>query len=280
MTAESIAATALLRLTNVTAGYDRHPAVHHLSLAIESGDMLAVVGPNGAGKTTFLKLLAGELAPIEGEVSWARAEPVRVAHLAQLNRTDRSFPITVEDYVASGLWHETGAWGGLGRSQRERIRHALGSLGLLSCARRTIGTLSGGEFQRMRFAQLMLQDADLMLLDEPFAGIDATTISVLLPLMARWHGAGRTLVVVLHELDLARQWFAKALLLSRHCVAFGPTGAVLTDANWQQAAGLTAAVWQSSNWCRPDVSTAAVLPDAGPSTVATVAPPTTVGSPR
>lgn len=243
-----------IRLVNVTAGYDRHPAVHHLNLRITPGEMLAVVGPNGAGKSTLLKLLGGELTPMEGQLSLPPADRFRVAHLAQRSPADRSFPITVQDFVASGLWHETGAWGGLRSAQRTRIGDALSAVGLASCARRVIGSLSGGEFQRVRFAQLMLQDADLVLLDEPFAGIDATTIGVLLPLLAAWQQDGKTLVVVLHELDLVRQWFARTLLLSRHCVADGPTDEVMTDANWQRAAGLSAAVWQSSAWCRPETA--------------------------
>ena len=136
---------------------------------------------------------------------------------------------------------------------------ALDAVGLAACAGRLIGSLSGGEFQRVRFAQLMLQDARLVLLDEPFAGVDATTIGLLLPILERWNQAGVTIVTVLHELDIVRQWFPKTLLLARHMVAFGPTDAVLTDANWQRAAGLSRAVWESSLWCRPGAGAA----DAG-----------------
>ena len=190
----SVAAEAapLLRLTNVTAGYDRHPAVHHLSLEVQRGDMLAVVGPNGSGKTTLLRLLAGDLEAMEGEVRLPPAGRCRVAYLPQLNRTDRSFPITVQDLVASGLWHETGALGGLGaRAAPAGVGRARGGGPCARCARRLIGSLSGGEFQRVRFAQLMLQDARLVLLDEPFAGVDATTLGVLLPLLAAVERAGR-----------------------------------------------------------------------------------------
>lgn len=251
----------LITLANVTAGYDRHPAVHHLTLSVADGDLLAVVGPNGAGKTTLLKLLAGELRPMEGRLALPPEATCRVAYLPQLNQTDRSFPITVQDLVASGLWHQTGAIRGLDAAQRRRVAESLDSVGLLSCARRVIGSLSGGEFQRVRFAQLMLQDARLMLLDEPFAGIDATTIGVLLPLLAQWNAAGTTIVAVLHELDIVRYWFPRTLLLARKSVAVGATGEVLTDANWQRAAGLSSAIWQSSAWCRPE---AAAGPQAEP----------------
>ncbi|MGE0801362.1 MAG: metal ABC transporter ATP-binding protein [Lautropia sp.] len=242
----------LITLDNVTAGYDRHPAVHHLTLEIADGEMLAVVGPNGAGKTALLKLLARTLQPMEGRLVLPAPATCRTAWLAQLDRTDRGFPITVQDLVASGLWHQAGAFGGLNRAQRQRVADALDAVGLGSCARRVIGSLSGGEFQRVRFAQLILQDARLILLDEPFAGVDATTIGVLLPLLARWNAAGVTIVAVLHELDIVRQWFARTLLLARKRVADGPTDQVLTDANWQRASGLSSAIWQSSAWCKPE----------------------------
>ena len=249
-------AAALLSLENVTAGYDRHPAVHHLNLEVFGGDLLAVVGPNGSGKTTLLRLLAGDLKPMEGRLVLPPARRCRIGYLPQLNRTDRDFPITVQDLVASGLWHETGAIRGLNAAQRDRVLDALEGVGLAACAQRLIGSLSGGEFQRVRFAQLMLQDAALVLLDEPFAGVDATTIGVLLPLLERWSAQGVTIVAVLHELDIVRQWFPRTLLLARHLVAFGPTAEVLTDANWQHAAGLSAAVWESATWCRPQPSAA------------------------
>ncbi len=242
----------LIELHNLTAGYDRHPAVHHLDLAVGAGEMLAVVGPNGSGKTTLLRLLAGDLKPMEGRLQVPARTQCRIAYLPQFDRTDRSFPITVRDLVASGLWHETGAIRGLDANQRRRVMEALAAVGLAPLALRLVGSLSGGEFQRVRFAQLMLQDARLMLLDEPFAGMDATTIGMLLPLLTRWNRAGVTIVAVLHELDIVRQWFPRTLLMARHMVACGDTAAVLTDANWQRAAGLSSAMWDSSTWCRPD----------------------------
>ncbi len=259
---DSERSTTLLALENVTAGYDRHPAVHHLSLEVLKGEMLAVVGPNGSGKTTLLRLLAGDLRQMEGRLDLPVPGQCRIGYLPQLNGTDRDFPITVEDLVASGLWHETGAIRGLTAEQRRRVIVALDQVGLAACAGRLIGSLSGGEFQRVRFAQLMLQDAGLVLLDEPFAGVDATTIGVLLPLLERWNEAGVTIVAVLHELDIVRRWFPRTLLLARHLVAVGATAEVLTDSNWQRAAGLPPSVWESASWCRPQTSDASGEPAA------------------
>src|SRR5690606_8601787 len=153
----------------------------------------------------------------------------------QLNRTDRTFPITVEDLVASGLWHETGALRGLDRRQRRRVMEALDAVGLGFCAGRLIGSLSGGEFQRVRFAPLVVRDAGLLLLDAPSACGDAAPIGVLLPPLETWDADGVTIGTALDELDIVRQWFPRTLLLARHLVACGHTARVLTDANWQLA---------------------------------------------
>ena len=207
--AASETAPVLVSLQNVTVGYDRHPAIHHLQLQISAGDMLAVVGPNGAGKSTFLKLLIGEQLSLEGQVTLPDPDRVRVACLPQINQTDRQFPITVQDMVASGLWHQCGAFGRLGRQGAARVAQALEMVGLRGYAGRVISALSGGEFQRVRFAQLILQDAQLVVLDEPFVGIDVTTQQVLLDLLARWHAQGVTIVAALHEQDIVRSVAAR-----------------------------------------------------------------------
>ena len=123
-------------------------------------------------------------------------------------------------------------------------------VGLRGYAGRVISALSGGEFQRVRFAQLILQDAQLVVLDEPFVGIDVTTQQVLLDLLARWHAQGVTIVAALHEQDIVRQWFPHTLLLAREMIAVGPTAEVLTPENWQRAVDRSVAARQpSTRWC-------------------------------
>lgn len=246
-----MSAPILISLDNVTVGYDRHPAIHHLNLEIAAGDMLAVVGPNGAGKSTFLKLLTGESQALDGTLRWPAGEDCRIAYLPQINQTDRQFPITVQDMVASGLWHRCGALGGLGRAEHRQIEEALDVVGMRGYARRVLSALSGGEFQRVRFAQLMLQQARVVLLDEPFVGIDVTTIEALLRLLADWHRQGTTIIAALHEQDLVRQWFPQTLLLAREMIACGPTAEVLTPDNWQYAVSRAMAARQmgQARWC-------------------------------
>jgi zinc/manganese transport system ATP-binding protein len=224
--------TAAIRFTDLTLGYDRHPAVHHLSGAIPAGSLTAVVGPNGAGKSTLLKGIAGALAPLSGTIA---REGRRLAYLPQSAAIDRSFPIHVYDLVAMGLWGQAGIFGGIGRGARARIETAIAAVGLTGFETRPIGTLSGGQMQRALFARLLLQDADLILLDEPFTAIDARTTADLLALIARWHGESRTIVAVLHDIETVRRAFPQTLLLAREAIAWGDTACVLTAENLLKA---------------------------------------------
>jgi zinc/manganese transport system ATP-binding protein len=224
---------AAFKLRNLTLGYERHPAIHHLSMEVACGSLMAVVGPNGAGKSTLIKALAGQLRAIDGEVHSLADQ--RVAWLPQQTTVDRSFPITVQEMVLLGLWHAVGALGRFTASHRQACHEALGAVGLHGFERRSIDTLSGGQMQRALFARLMLQDAPVVLLDEPFAAVDQRTTDDLLALLHRWHAQGKTVVAVLHDLTQVRAHFPLTLLLAREPVAWGPTADVLTELNWQRA---------------------------------------------
>ncbi|MDP4022165.1 ABC transporter ATP-binding protein [Methylobacterium sp. NEAU 140] len=228
--------TPPIRLVGLTLGYDRHPAVHHIDGTVRAGDLLALTGPNGAGKSTLLKALAGEIRPLDGRIE--RAEPV--AYLPQADEIDRSFPLSVLDLAAMGLWRRLGPWRGLGR-HRDAVIAALGAVGLSGFEARPIGTLSGGQFRRALFARLILQDCRLILLDEPFTGIDARTVEDLLALIRAWHGEGRTVIAALHDLAQIRAHFPQTLLLAREPVAWGATARVLTPEHLGRARRLSEA---------------------------------------
>src|SRR5687767_13281067 len=164
-----------IRFDDVTLGYGRRPAVHHLDGEIAPGSLTAVVGPNGAGKSTLLKGVVGALRPLAGRIELSSGPHTRVAYLPQAADLDRTFPVPVYDLVAMGLWGRSGLFGGVGRRDRARIEEALAAVGLTGFERRPIGTLSGGQMQRALFARLLLQDASVVLLDEPFTAIDAKT---------------------------------------------------------------------------------------------------------
>lgn len=238
-----------IQIRNLTLGYDRHPAVHHLDGTIEQGDMLAVVGPNGAGKSTLLKGLAGAIPPLGGTVELPRLGRHGIAYLPQAAELDRSFPITVFELVAMGLWRRTGLFGGLSRQDRDAVGDALAAVGLTGFERRTIGTLSGGQMQRMLFARLLVQDALVILLDEPFTAIDARTCADLLDLVRRWNAEKRTVVAVLHDMETVRQAFPRSLLLARRAIAWGATAEVLTPENMLAARRMTEAFDDHADIC-------------------------------
>lgn len=242
-------ADGALQCTNLTLGYDRHPAVHHLDCAIARRSLTAVVGPNGAGKSTLLKAVAGEIAPLEGQIALG-IERHRLAYLPQQNAFDPSFPVSVHDFVAMGLWHELGPFGGLRAAQRARIADTLARVGLTGVENRPIGALSGGQIQRARFARLMLQDAELLLLDEPFNAIDSRTTEDLARLIQDWHEEGCTIIAVLHDLALVRAIFPRSLLLAREKIAYGPTADALTDSNLALARSLADSFDEHAAVCR------------------------------
>jgi zinc/manganese transport system ATP-binding protein len=226
--------SAAVRFQDLTLGYDRHPAVHHLNGTVADGALLALVGPNGAGKSTLLKGIVGLLPPLAGAIE--RSRPAReVAYLPQIAEIDRTFPISVYDLIAMGLWRRAGLSGRIGGNERETIQKAIATVGLEGFEDRAIGTLSGGQMQRALFARLLLQDARLILLDEPFASLDAGTVADLLEIIRRWHAEERTVIAVLHDYELVRARFPEALLLARSPVAWGPTSEVLKPENLLQA---------------------------------------------
>lgn len=243
-----------VRFEDLTLGYERHPAVHHLSGEVAPGTLLAVVGPNGAGKSTLLKGIVGALTPLQGSVRLDGISRRQVAYLPQLAEIDRSFPIGVRDFVAMGCWHDRGAFLGFGPSQHRRVSQALMAVGLEGFDRRPIGTLSGGQLQRALFARLLLQDAALILLDEPFTAIDTGTARDLMGLIRRWHGEGRTILAVLHDLELVREHFPETLLLAREPVAWGRTPECLSARNLLRARRMGEAFDEAANTCRRRVA--------------------------
>jgi zinc/manganese transport system ATP-binding protein len=212
-------------LRDVTVRYGRRTALEAVSGEFAPGSLTAVVGANGAGKSTLLAAIAGIVRPARGAVNCLARR--RLAYLPQLATLDRDYPVTVSELIALGGWREFGAFGSPSRALRERAAAAADAVGLAERLGRPIGEISAGEFQRALFARLILQDAPLILLDEPFAAVDAQTVSILLDLVARWHREGRTVIAVLHDLEMVRARFPATLVLARRCVAWGPTETAL-----------------------------------------------------
>jgi zinc/manganese transport system ATP-binding protein len=240
---------ACLTFRDLTLGYGAHPAVHHLDGIVRKGSLTAVVGANGSGKSTLMKGIVGVLRPMDGSVT--KAGGTRIAYLPQQSELDRSFPARVVDLVSLGLWPKRGLLGRYTADDRASVSHALKAVGLAGFEKRPIDTLSGGQLQRALFARVLVQDADLILLDEPFNAVDAKTVGDLIALIKHWQGEQRTILVVAHDLDLVRQNFPETLLLARRPVAWGATGETLHPENLLRARRFHEAWEDDAPWCEP-----------------------------
>ena len=227
-----------IHLRDVTVAYHGHPAVRGVSGTFAPGSLTAIAGPNGAGKTTLLKALMGELRLAAGTIDRGGLSLRDFGYLPQAAEVDRSFPLSVSDTVMLGAWREAGAFAAVGRGAAKRAAETLAAVGLEGFGRRHIGSLSIGQFQRVLFARLLLQDAKVILLDEPFTAIDARTTRDLLSIVKRWHDEGRTVIAVLHDFEKVRAHFPETLLLAREMIAWGPTAETMTDANLRDARAL------------------------------------------
>lgn len=241
-----------IELNNLTLVYEKHPALHHVTATIESGDLLAIVGPNGAGKSTLLNALAG-LTPVEqGNIKGLN--PNEVAYLPQQAQIDRSFPISVAEMVATGLWQTTNFHRSIRDKQLRQCDDAVAAVGLQGFEKRMINTLSGGQMQRVLFARVLLQDRPIILLDEPFNAIDTKTIADLTQVIKSWHKDKRTVVMVSHDLEYVRQHCPKTLLLARENIGFGTTKEVLTTDNINRAQRMCEAFDESASWCKREAA--------------------------
>ncbi|WP_182086196.1 ABC transporter ATP-binding protein [Aureimonas sp. ME7] len=238
MTIPFKASAPSVELRDLSLSYRRRPAVSGVTGRFAPGSMTAVVGPNGAGKSTLLKGIMGSVRASGGRIVMEGVRRRDIGYLPQASDLDRAFPITVLDLVSLGLWRRTGPFGRVGRAMSEEIDRALEAVGLSGLEDRLVGTLSGGQLQRALFARLLIQDARLLLLDEPFTAIDARTTRDLIDLVQRWNGEGRTVIAVLHDMELVREYFPETLLMARETVAWSRTPDALSRPNLARAQAL------------------------------------------
>jgi zinc/manganese transport system ATP-binding protein len=220
---------------NLSVRYGERYAFEGLTGEFAPASLTAVIGPNGAGKSSLLKALAGIVRPAAGEVICGAVARHRLAYLPQQDELDRGFPITVAELVALGDWRNFGSVREPPQHLAARVHEALAAVGLLTVTDRQVAELSVGQFQRALFARLLLHDADIILLDEPFASLDESTTDDLLHFLQRWQGEGRTVVAVLHDLDQVRRYFPSTLLLARAPIAWGDTSLSLSADNLARA---------------------------------------------
>jgi len=234
------AAVAAIELEEVCLGWRDKMAVRDLTGRFIKGSLTAVVGPNGAGKSTLLRGIMGWVSPLAGRIRLSGDANEMPAFMPQQGDFDRSFPISTRDFVAMGAWRRVGPWRAFSSAERDRLEEALQAVGLADFGRRPLATLSGGQLQRALFARLMLHDADIYMLDEPFSAVDRATTDDLMELLLEWNGRNKTVIVVLHDLDLVRRHFPQTLLLAGQGVAWGDTCNVLTPENLHLARHLCA----------------------------------------
>ena len=223
---------ARLELENVTIAYNAHPALQDISFEVPHGAQVAVVGPNGAGKSTLFKALVGLLPLQQGSIK-IHGRPLGmhqdcVAYIPQREDVDWRFPVTVEDVVMMGRFGKFGWLRQPTAQDHENVRRSMAQMGILPLARRTIGELSGGQQQRAFLARALAQEPHILLMDEPFTGVDVTTQDATLALLEQLRQQKVTVLVSTHDLNMAAARFDAVILLNRRLVAYGPAQEVFT----------------------------------------------------
>ncbi len=229
-----------VELRGVDAHYEQHLALDAVSVVIEPGLRVAVVGPNGAGKSTFFNLVSGLLAPSRGDVrvhGHAPGQHLCLAYVTQTSQLDWNFPVSVWDVAMMGRTGQLGLLRRPGAHDRQLVRASLERVGMLALAGRQVGELSGGQRQRLFIARALAQEADLLLLDEPFAGLDIPSQGQILQILDDLRGQGVTVLFATHDLELAAEKFDRILLLNHRCIAYGAPAEVLTQPNLSAAYG-------------------------------------------
>ena len=228
-------AGAAIALQGVCAGYFGRDVLDEVSFTVRRGDFVGIIGPNGSGKSTLLKAIAG-LHPIQcGSASVLGSDPRsldrrRIGYVPQIETVNWAFPVTVFDVVLMGLYGKIGLFRRPSASDREAARHALETVGMADRAESLIGQLSGGQQQRVFVARALVEQPELMLLDEPIAGVDATSQHAIFSILEERNRRGMTIVATTHDLSCVATWFSEVLCLNHRVIAFGKPDEVLTEA--------------------------------------------------
>lgn len=226
---------------DLTVSYQKKPVLWDVDFNIPESQLIAVVGPNGAGKSTLIKAIMGLIEPVSGHVL-IYGKPLdqqrkRIAYVPQRETVDWDFPINVMDLVVMGRYSHLNIFQRPSRADRAIAEKALEQVGMTAYAKRQISQLSGGQQQRVFLARALAQDADIYFMDEPFAGVDASTESAILELLRELRTAGKTVIVVHHDLQTVSDYFDWVMLLNLRMVAFGPMKETFTTENLQKAYG-------------------------------------------
>jgi len=221
----------LINISQVNVYYKQLLALENINVSIKKNAMLAVIGANGSGKSTLLKTMMGQIPHHSGQVTFNQCKTARIAYLPQSQSIDKQFPITVKEFVAAGAWHEIGLFKRFAQAQLTQLNACLTQVGLAQYQQHQISELSGGQFQRMLFARMLMQDAEILILDEPFNSVDTQTTRDLMKVINQCHQLGKTVIAVIHDLPLVKQFFPEVLMIAKTVVAHGPTVQTMTEKN-------------------------------------------------
>ncbi|WP_207694174.1 ABC transporter ATP-binding protein [Enterococcus sp. DIV0212c] len=232
-----------LTIKHLTVSYQGHKALNDISLQIPAGKITGIIGPNGAGKSTFLKGLLGLIKTdsrtvLAGEQS-IDTQKKRIAYVEQRSALDLSFPINVMEVVLLGTYPKLGLMKRPKKEEKEQALTALKTVQLEEFAKRQIGELSGGQLQRVFIARVLAQEADIIILDEPFVGIDMTSEKVIMDILKQLKEAGKTILIVHHDLHKVAHYFDDVIILKKQLIACGPVATTFTNKNIQLAYGET-----------------------------------------
>ncbi len=230
-----------IEVHDLTVSYQKKPVLYGVDLEVKEGSLVGIIGPNGAGKSTLIKTIMNMIKPNGGYVKIFGETPKtgikRIGYIPQKESVDWDFPVTVLDVVLMGRYGHLGWFGRIRKEDRTKANECLEQVNMLAYADRPIGNLSGGQQQRVFLARALAQESAVYLMDEPFAGVDAVTEKTMISILQEMKNAGKTLMVVHHDLASAREYFDQLLLLNMRKVAYGPVPEVYTHELLQKTYG-------------------------------------------
>lgn len=223
----------ILEIHDLTVSYDQNPVLWNVDLSLPAGKLVGILGPNGAGKSTLIKAIMGLISPTSGYVK-VFDKPLndvraRISYVPQRESVDWNFPASVLDVVMMGTYGKLGLFRRPGKKERDIAMRSLEQVGMSGFVKRQISELSGGQQQRVFIARALAQEADLYLMDEPFAGVDMSTETAIFQLLQEMTAAGKTVIVVHHDIHSAMNFFDWLIMLNLHLVASGPKELVMNE---------------------------------------------------